>query len=85
MNRSCLIRVLIAAKTAATATIGTNIGGWMIIEPWITPSLFYRFLGKTMTEGVGVDAYTFCEVLGPSLGNQILRAHWDTWFNESHI
>ena len=35
--------------------VGTNIGGWMVLEPWITPSMFYRFLGKTHEEGVGMD------------------------------
>ena len=24
---------------------GVNLGGWMVLEPWITPSLFYQFLG----------------------------------------
>ena len=53
------------ANTGETkAMIGTNIGGWMVLEPWITPSLFYRFLGKTHTEGVAIDSFTMCEVLG---------------------
>ena len=26
---------------------GTALGGWMVLEPWITPSLFYQFLGRT--------------------------------------
>ena len=51
------------------ATVGTNIGGWMVLEPWITPSLFYRFLDKTHSEGVGTDMWTFCEALGPEVGN----------------
>lgn len=34
-------------NTTGKAIVGTNIGGWMVLEPWITPSLFYRFLGKT--------------------------------------
>lgn len=25
---------------------GTALGGWLVLEPWITPSLFYQFLGK---------------------------------------
>lgn len=65
--------------------IGTNIGGWMVLEPWITPSLFYRFLGKTKSEGVGTDSYTFCEALGPVEGNAVMRAHWDAWVTEEHI
>lgn len=46
-----LIAAAIAASQVAAqsgkATVGTNIGGWMVLEPWITPSLFYRFLDKT--------------------------------------
>lgn len=57
----------------------------MVLEPWITPSLFYRFLGRTHTEGVAVDTYTFCEVLGPKEGNRVLRAHWDSWITEAII
>jgi len=55
------------------------------LEPWITPSLFYRFLGKTASEGVGMDAYTFCEALGPEEGNAVMRAHWDAWLDTTHI
>ena len=65
--------------------IGTNIGGWMVLEPWITPSLFYRFLGNTQSEGVGMDTYTFCESLGAEEGNRILTSHWDNWITEDLI
>lgn len=29
---------------------GTALGGWLVLEPWITPSLFYQFLGKAEVE-----------------------------------
>lgn len=64
---TCLV---IHAQTKAIT--GTNIGGWMVLEPWITPSLFYRFLGKTRSDGIGVDSYTFCEALGPEKGNEVM-------------
>ena len=74
---------LVAASALADrAMVGTNIGGWQVLEPWITPTLFYRFLGKTQSEGVGMDQYTFCEALGPEEGNAVLREHWDTWITE---
>lgn len=57
----------------------------MVLEPWITPSLFYRFLGKTRSDGIGMDSYTFCEALGPLLGNKVMQEHWDTWYTEEHI
>ena len=63
---------------------GVNLGGWMVLEPWITPSLFYQFLGKG--EGTtATDTYTFCEVLGPEEANRQLRQHWDTWVTEEII
>jgi glucan 1,3-beta-glucosidase len=64
--------------------VGTNIGGWMVLEPWITPSLFYRFLGKSRSD-VGMDSYTVCEALGPEEGNKLMRAHWETWFTEKDV
>jgi len=57
---------LLAANVASKAMVGTNIGGWMVLEAWVTPSLFYQFTGKTQQEGVGMDSYTFCEALGPT-------------------
>jgi hypothetical protein len=63
---------------------GVNLGGWMVLEPWITPSLFLQFLGKG--EGsAAFDMYTFCEVLGPEEANRQLVRHWDAWVTEDII
>jgi len=63
---------------------GTNLGGWMVLEPWITPSLFYQFLGRG--EGsAAFDTYTFCEVLGAKEANRQLQQHWKTWVTEEII
>ena len=69
------------AASSGRAMVGTNIGGWQVLEPWITPTLFYRFLGKSGTD-VGMDQFTFCTALGPEEGNAVLREHWDTWITE---
>jgi glucan 1,3-beta-glucosidase len=79
------VLALVFGQDNKKATVGTNIGGWLVLEPWITPSLFYRFLGKTQSDGVGVDSYTFCKALGPSEGNKVMRSHWDNWVTEEHI
>jgi len=63
---------------------GVNIGGWMVLEPWITPSLFYQFLGGNEETAAG-DMFNFCRVLGPEEGNKQLRRHWDTWVTEAII
>lgn len=63
---------------------GVNLGGWMVLEPWITPSLFYQFLGGD-ENNTAFDTYTFCEVLGPEEGNKQFRRHWETWVTEEII
>jgi glucan 1,3-beta-glucosidase len=73
-----------------------NLGSWMVLEPWITPTLFFQFLGKevlasgggddrTSQDSIGMDMYSFCKALGPVEGNRQLRAHWDSWVSETDI
>ena len=90
--KSLTLSLLSASLVAAgnNPLTGTNIGGWMVLEPWITPSFFYRFLSKPGINAqglseVGIDSYTVCEVLGPEEGNQMMRAHWDSWLTENYI
>jgi len=75
---------VMAAVAESKAMTGANIGGWMVLEPWITPSLFYRFLGKKHSDGIGMDSYTFCEALGKK-ANDVMRSHWDNWLTEEHF
>ncbi|KAF2681065.1 glycoside hydrolase family 5 protein [Lentithecium fluviatile CBS 122367] len=53
---------------------GVNIGGWLVLEPWITPSIFEN-TGRNDV----VDEYTLGEKLGQDAALQILRKHWDSW------
>mmetsp|Transcript_2326 Transcript_2326/g.3574 ORF Transcript_2326/g.3574 Transcript_2326/m.3574 type:complete len:558 (+) Transcript_2326:84-1757(+) len=64
---------------------GTALGGWMVLEPWITPSLFYQFLGASEKDKVGMDSMSFCEALGPEEANKQLRRHWQSWVTEDII
>ncbi|CAO1605642.1 MAG: hypothetical protein LQ349_001298 [Xanthoria aureola] len=50
---------------------GVNLGGWLVLEPWITPSIFQN------QEGNPVDEYTLCERT-PNAAD-ILKKHWDSW------
>ena len=88
--KSFAIAALTAAAASASTVTGTNLGGWMVLEPWITPSFFYRFLSKPgiNDEGkseVGMDSYTVCEVLGAVEGNKMMRAHWAAWLTEDYM
>lgn len=69
---------------------GTSLGGWLVLEPWITPSLFYQFLSAHQRFGesrghVAIDSYTFCTVLGAEEANRQLRIHWQHWITEDII
>lgn len=59
------------SKHQAKATLyGVNLGGWLVLERWMTPSLFAG------TEAQ--DEYTFCENLTTELA-QRLEQHRDTF------
>ncbi|KIW09515.1 uncharacterized protein PV09_00391 [Verruconis gallopava] len=56
---------------------GVNLGGWLVLESWITPSLFDAL------NGAAVDEWTFCETLGPQEAYNRLSNHWKTWITQS--
>lgn len=57
---------------------GVNLGGWFVLEPWITPSIF-----EPWANGGGVvDEYTFSQTLGKEAAQQQLTQHWQTWITQ---
>ncbi|EGG11838.1 family 5 glycoside hydrolase [Melampsora larici-populina 98AG31] len=56
---------------------GVNIGGWLVTESWLTPSLY-----RTGDSRI-IDEYTFGQYLGREEATKRLRAHWDSFYNES--
>lgn len=52
-----------------------NIGGWGVLEPWITPSIF-----ESVDQSLGiVDEFTLCQNL-PSQAADILNSHWSSFY-----
>jgi glucan 1,3-beta-glucosidase len=50
---------------------GVNLGGWLVLEKWITPSLF---------EGLNAtDETTYCAELGEIEATKRLTEHWNTY------
>ena len=93
VSKSLAIIALLCVQEASSSAIqGANLGGWMVLEPWITPSLFYPFLDKKQGD-VAFDSHSFCEVMtkrgnamnDPNYANKWMRAHWDAWYTEDHI
>ncbi|KAF7961161.1 hypothetical protein EAE96_000828 [Botrytis aclada] len=59
----------------STPVRGVNIGGWLVLEPWITPSIF-----QAVDQSLGiVDEYTLTQQLGTDAALSILKPHWDSW------
>lgn len=58
---------------------GVNLGGWLVLEPWITPSIFQPWANG----GGVVDEYTFTQKLGKSAAQNQLQNHWNTWITEA--
>ncbi|CZT16552.1 related to glucan 1,3-beta-glucosidase [Ramularia collo-cygni] len=57
---------------------GVNVGGWLSLEPFITPSFFSRF---TTSDGV-IDEWTLTERLGGQAKSTI-ETHYSSWVQES--
>ncbi|KAF2862603.1 glycoside hydrolase family 5 protein [Piedraia hortae CBS 480.64] len=55
---------------------GVNLGGWTVLEPWITPSIFEG------TPDNVVDEYTFCQTLGKDEAKRRLEEHWSSFITE---
>ena len=60
-----------------TPARGVNLGGWLSLEPFITPSLF----NYDSREGI-IDEYTLTSHLGPSTAASTLEKHYATFVTE---
>ena len=58
---------------------GMNLGGWLSIEPFITPSLFSDY----STADNVVDEWTLSETLGSTNLKSTLEQHYSSWVSES--
>ncbi|KZT07815.1 glycoside hydrolase family 5 protein [Laetiporus sulphureus 93-53] len=56
---------------------GVNLGGWFVLEPWITPSIFENTNNSNI-----VDEYTFGQLQDHDEALSVLQNHWQTWITE---
>jgi glucan 1,3-beta-glucosidase len=57
-------------QTRGTKLRGVNLGGWLVLEKWMTPSVF---------EGLdAADETTFCVELGDR-AESVLKPHWNNF------
>lgn len=61
---------------------GVALGGWLVLEPYITPSLFLSFNESSHNlSDIPKDEYRFCEKLGEEEASKRLQKHWSTFYN----
>lgn len=61
---------------------GVNLGGWFVLEPFITPSLFEQWSQPNDDSQVPVDEYHYTEALGKDVALQRLQTHWEEWITK---
>ncbi|KAJ1664909.1 hypothetical protein EV178_003693 [Coemansia sp. RSA 1646] len=59
---------------------GVNIGGFLVPEFWITPSLI-----SDISEPKPNDYLQLCKRLGPEATLKLMRDHWEKWVTESEV
>lgn len=59
---------------------GTNVGGWLNLEPFITPSMFNYAASDNV-----VDEWTLCQKLGASNCARTLESHYATFITKADI
>ncbi len=57
---------------------GVNLGGWLVLEPWITPSIF----DNTGNDNI-VDEWTFGQLQNYDTALSVLTNHWETFYTET--
>jgi glucan 1,3-beta-glucosidase len=60
---------------------GVNLGGWLSLEPWITPSFFNSYSTR---DGI-VDEYTLTQKLGSTRAKSQLEEHYSKWISEQDL
>lgn len=55
---------------------GVCLGGWLVLEPWLSPGLF------DAAPADAIDEYTYTAVLGKDEAKARLTAHWDTFITQ---
>jgi hypothetical protein len=99
--RCVLMVISFCHMVSATPIRGVNIGGWLVLERYIKPSMMQSCMvvQPTINEDcfwgeVPVDQWTYSEKLramgahsgeGDELLQKRLRKHWNTWVTEDDV
>ncbi|KAH3899438.1 related to Glucan 1,3-beta-glucosidase 2 [Saccharomycodes ludwigii] len=81
-----LVFSLFSLSNAALLTSnikGITVGGWLVTEPYITPSLYKNAMNLSSSSDLIVDEYHIGYYLSYSQASSLLKTHLDTWITEA--
>ena len=73
----------VTGRQATLKIRGVNLGGWLVLEKWIKPSLFADW--DPFDDDAPKDEWTLCETLGREKCTERLSKHWDEWVTEEDV
>ncbi|PLW39027.1 hypothetical protein PCANC_00508 [Puccinia coronata f. sp. avenae] len=83
---------LLAAGTTASLPAsykyGTNIGGWLLSEPWMKPVEWLAMGGEWCPEdssSCAASEWSLARKLGQKAANAAFLKHWQSWFTQDHV
>jgi len=62
---------------------GVNVGGWLVLEPWMTPAMFDEF--HNQYSGDIIDEWTLAEHMPHDEYRVRLAQHWDTFYTKEEL
>ncbi|ORX37909.1 glycoside hydrolase superfamily [Kockovaella imperatae] len=72
-----LLATSLVAIASGNVIRGVNLGGWLLVEQWMTPSLFY--------DTTAADEWHLCNQLGKEACLGLLQDHWSTFYTRDDL
>ncbi|KAI9611011.1 hypothetical protein H4Q26_008858 [Puccinia striiformis f. sp. tritici PST-130] len=88
---SLVVVVLVSqadAKLPITYKYGTNLGGWLLSEPWMNPVEWAEIGGEycpTDAASCVASEWSLARKLGQKSANVAFLKHWQSWFTQDHV
>ena len=68
----------------------SQLGSWLLTEPWMLPNEWVRMGGETCFQGGSCAAcaaseFDLVKKIGQERADEVFQQHWETWFSESDV
>ncbi|KAI0954709.1 hypothetical protein AcW1_006510 [Taiwanofungus camphoratus] len=76
----------VAAGSMPSKIYGVNIGGWLVLEPWMLPAEWLAMGGQNCADCSQCIGSEFAYVKAyPNTADQAFARHWSTWFTQDDV